>query len=103
GITSELDLGSTAIGQGKVLATPLEMASIAQTIGAEGLRYPLSILPGPNPRPTRVISRKVAHTVRRAMIGVVASGTGTSASLGTVTVAGKTGTAELGNTRGPGA
>ena len=40
-------------------------------------------------------SAAVARTVRRLMIGVVRSGTGTSAAIPGVTVAGKTGTAEL--------
>jgi cell division protein FtsI/penicillin-binding protein 2 len=37
----------------------------------------------------------VARTVRRLMVGVVHSGTGTAAAIPGVTVAGKTGTAEL--------
>jgi cell division protein FtsI/penicillin-binding protein 2 len=37
----------------------------------------------------------VARTVRHLMIGVVRNGTGTSAAIPGVTVAGKTGTAEL--------
>ena len=40
-------------------------------------------------------SAAVARTVRRLMIGVVRSGTGTSAAIPGVVVAGKTGTAEL--------
>ena len=103
GITSALDLGSTAIGQGKVLATPLEMASIAQAIGNGGVQYRPTIVPGPLPFPRRAISKKVAHTIRRLMVEVVQRGTGTSAALAPGQVAGKTGTAELGNTRGPGA
>ena len=31
-IPNDLELGVSAIGQGQVLATPLEMASVAQTI-----------------------------------------------------------------------
>jgi peptidoglycan glycosyltransferase len=43
------------------------------------------------------MSSQVAHTVRHLMIDVVREGTGTSAAIPGVTVAGKTGTAELGN------
>ena len=41
------------------------------------------------------MSSEVAHTVRHLMIDVVRNGTGTSAAIPGVTVAGKTGTAEL--------
>ena len=41
------------------------------------------------------MSRRVARQLERMMIDVVAYGTGTSASLAPVKVAGKTGTAEL--------
>ena len=37
-ITSPLEVGSTAIGQGRVLATPLRLASVAQTVGSGGVR-----------------------------------------------------------------
>ena len=36
--STPLDLGSTAIGQGRVLATPLQLASVAQTIANGGVR-----------------------------------------------------------------
>jgi cell division protein FtsI/penicillin-binding protein 2 len=94
-IQGELDLGSTAIGQGQVLATPLEMATVAATIADGGRRPQPTFLQGhPAPR-VSVTSDSVAHTMRRLMIGVVREGTGTSAAIPGVTVAGKTGTAEL--------
>ena len=37
-IGDDLAVGSSAIGQGKVLATPLEMALVAATIGERGRR-----------------------------------------------------------------
>jgi peptidoglycan glycosyltransferase len=94
-IQGELDLGSTAIGQGQVLATPLEMATVAATIADGGRRPQPTFLQGhPAPR-VSVTSDSVAHTMRRLMIDVVREGTGTSAAIPGVTVAGKTGTAEL--------
>jgi transpeptidase family protein/penicillin-binding protein len=99
-IDSDLDLGVSAIGQGQVLATPLEMASVAQTIANKGVREPTSIVTDRSLRaaakPVRVTSPETAATMRDLMIGVVTSGTGTAAALPGVSVAGKTGTAELG-------
>ena len=44
-IGEEIDLGVSAIGQGEVLATPLQMATVAQTIANGGVREPTSIVP----------------------------------------------------------
>jgi cell division protein FtsI/penicillin-binding protein 2 len=96
-IQGELDVGSTAIGQGKVLASALEMATIAATIADAGRRpAPALILGAPSAAGVPVTSARVARTVRHLMIGVVRSGTGTAAAIPGVIVAGKTGTAELG-------
>ncbi len=99
-IGDDLDLGVTAIGQGEVLATPLEMASVAQTIAMRGVRQPTAIVRDrdlqPAAKPVRVASRKIAGQLRDLMIEVVNAGTGTAAALPGVQVAGKTGTAELG-------
>ncbi len=95
-IQGELDVGSTAIGQGQVLATPLQMASVAATIADGGRRPTPSFLPAKTSGSgVRVTSASVARTVRHLMIGVVRFGTGTAATIPGVTVAGKTGTAEL--------
>jgi penicillin-binding protein A len=94
-IQGELDVGSTAIGQGQVLATPLEMASVATTIADGGRRPRPTFVPGKPAASVPVMSESVAHTMRRLMIGVVREGTGTAAAIPGVTVAGKTGTAEL--------
>jgi peptidoglycan glycosyltransferase len=99
-VGSELDLGVSAIGQGEVLATPLEMASVAQTIGNGGVREPTSVVANPKLRPgakpVRVMSKKIAGELTELMIGVVTGGTGTAAAIPEAQVAGKTGTAELG-------
>jgi peptidoglycan glycosyltransferase len=95
-IRGELDLGSTAIGQGQVQASALEMAVVAATI-ADGGRRPRPTFAGAGPQAADVqaTSAAVARTVRRLMIGVVRSGTGSAAAIPEVVVAGKTGTAEL--------
>jgi cell division protein FtsI/penicillin-binding protein 2 len=94
-IHGELDVGSTAIGQGQVVATPLQMATVAATIADGGRRPRVTFTPGAPKYATRAVSASVARTVRRLMIGVVRTGTGTAAAIPGVVVAGKTGTAEL--------
>ena len=98
-IASPLEVGSTAIGQGRVLATPLVMASVAQTVAAGGVRTLPSLRPGGSRRSMRVTTRKVARTLEELMVDVVEYGTGTAAALPDAKVAGKTGTAELEDTR----
>jgi cell division protein FtsI/penicillin-binding protein 2 len=99
-IGEEIDLGVSAIGQGEVLATPLEMASVAQTIANGGVREPTSIVNNkklrPDAKPVRVMKKKIADELTELMIGVVNEGTGTAGAISTAQVAGKTGTAELG-------
>jgi cell division protein FtsI/penicillin-binding protein 2 len=99
-IGDDLDLGVSAIGQGEVLATPLEMATIAQAVARGGVRMPTPMVSDPALRadaePVRVTSPQIARQLRDLMIGVVTAGTGTAAALPGIQVAGKTGTAELG-------
>lgn len=102
-IGDDLAVGSSAIGQGKVLASALEMTDIAATIAMSGRRPIPTLLAGQPPRFVYVTSPRVAGLVQRMMIAVVQFGTGTAAEIPGVPVAGKTGTAELGNTTGSGA
>jgi cell division protein FtsI/penicillin-binding protein 2 len=102
-LTSNLETGSSAIGQGKVQATALEMADVGATIAMGGRRPVPTLLAGAPPRFVHVTSQSVANEVQQMMIAVVQYGTGTSAQIPGVVVAGKTGTAELTDTAAPGA
>ncbi len=98
------ELAQMGFGQGALLMTPLQMALIGATIA----------MGGNEPRPYIVrqvvfngnvtsvnaaatlaspLSADTADKVKKMMVAVVQSGTGTTASLAGVTVAGKTGTA----------
>jgi len=99
-IGEDVDLGVSAIGQGEVLATPLQMASVAQTIANGGVRQPTSVVANrklrPEAEPVRVTSRQLAKEMTDLMVGVVTGGTGFAGAIPEAQVAGKTGTAELG-------
>jgi cell division protein FtsI/penicillin-binding protein 2 len=97
-VGDDLAVGSSAIGQGYVQATALQMTLVAATIADDG-RMPLPTLElGAPPRFVRVTTPRVAREVARMMRAVVAEGTGTAAQIDGVVVAGKTGTAELRST-----
>jgi penicillin-binding protein A len=106
---SDLDAAQTiqsAIGQYNVRATPLQMAEIAACIANGGTLmkpYLVKQLVGPDfaivdtTKPTAVrqaISSEVAAELTTMMENVVNKGTGTTAQIPGVQVAGKTGTAE---------
>jgi penicillin-binding protein A len=100
-IQSPLEVASTAIGQFETLATPLQLVSTAQVISADGVRYLPTLAAGEPTERVRVTSAEVARTIESMMVDVVAYGTGTAAAISGIKVAGKTGTAELEDTRGP--
>jgi len=97
-IGDDLAVGSSAIGQGMVQATPLEMSDVAATIAMGGRRPIPTLLAHQRPHFVRVTPARVAHQVQQMMVAVVQYGTGTSAQIPGVEVAGKTGTAELKDT-----
>ena len=99
-IGDALAVGSTAIGQGRLLATTPQMASVAATIAAGGRRAAPTLLRSERVSPRRAVEARVARIVGAYMAEVVATGTGTAAALPGVAVAGKTGTAELRSTAG---
>jgi peptidoglycan glycosyltransferase len=102
-----VDVGRTAIGQALLLATPLQMCEVAQTIGNGGVRMEPRLVQKvvdpdgrtvetPSPKAAeRVISAATAAKLTAMMKQVVKEGTGTAAALQGVELAGKTGTAEI--------
>jgi len=94
-VGDDLAVGSTAIGQGKVLATPLLMADVASAIAQDGRRPRPTLLKGGGGVAGRATTPATARFIARAMRSVVTDGTGIGAAVPGVKVAGKTGTAEL--------
>ena len=107
--SNQIDVGRMGIGQDKLLATPLQMATVAQTIANGGMRMEPRlvaqvrdpdgrVIDEPLPEEAeRVMSEDSASKVAAMMRNVVEQGTGTAAQLEGVDVSGKTGTAEVGD------
>jgi penicillin-binding protein A len=107
--SDQVDVGRMAIGQDKLQVTPLQMATVAQTVANGGVRMEPRLvekvvdpdgrtIDEPLPEEAeRVMSRESADQLARMMRNVVEQGTGTAAQLEGVDVSGKTGTAEVGD------
>ncbi len=101
-----IDLARAAIGQERLLVTPLQMAEVVAAIANGGRQMKPQIwsrVVDPDGRVadrldpseySRPISPETAAALTAAMQGVVTEGTGTNAAIPGVAVAGKTGTAE---------
>jgi hypothetical protein len=93
-----VERAAAAIGQARVEASPLHMASVAAGVSSGTWRAPRLVRSAP-PGPEKPIS--VAPTLRELMRLVVTSGTGTAANIAGAPVYGKTGTAEFGTRQPP--
>jgi len=106
--SDKTNIAQQSIGQGEVLITPLHAALLAATIANKGIMmqpYAVSsitdsenkIIKEFKPKQiSQVIDENAANIIKDVMVEVVKSGTGTKAKVSKVTVAGKTGTAEVG-------
>jgi hypothetical protein len=99
----DTDLASAAIGQGRVLASPLNMAAVAAAIADGAWRQPrlvpASLIPAGGSAPRR-LEPAVVSALRRLMPAVVSEGTASGVAFPAGT-AGKTGTAEYGSGEHP--
>jgi cell division protein FtsI/penicillin-binding protein 2 len=98
-----VELGAAAIGQGRVTASPVQMATVAATAASGQWRQPVLIL---QPRAITesavsgtlppAVTPAVVNALRSFMAEVVTAGTGRAAAVSGQQIAGKTGTAEFG-------
>jgi cell division protein FtsI/penicillin-binding protein 2 len=86
---------SQAIGQGRVEASPLHMATVAGAV-ASGAWHPPRLLSDNLAAPAVTLDPQVVPLLKELTGEVVRTGTGTAAAVAGQAVAGKTGTAEVG-------
>lgn len=101
-----VQVAASSIGQGQVLATPLQMAMVASTIANDGkLMKPYLVAEVESPSGSmvektepkvlsEVTDEEVAQTLQDYMVNVVRNGSASRAYARRLNVAGKTGTAE---------
>ena len=99
GINSEGKLADTGFGQGNLLVNPIHMASIYSSFYNNGNMIKPYIEYKENKNPEILIenafSKETANTIKEDLIQVVEQGSANDMKVNGVTIAGKTGTAEL--------
>jgi len=106
-LLSKTVLASFAFGQGKLLATPVQLAVLASAIGNGGYAVTPKIVLGtfdrngiweetPDYSKNRVMSTKTAETIKNMMINVVENGSGKNAKPEEGSAGGKTASAQTG-------
>ena len=97
--TSEIQLADSGFGQGQILVNPIHFATIYAAFVNEGNIVRPRLIYSENSAPILwkegAFSPKTAKIIRDDLIQVVERGTGKDAKIPGVTLAGKTGTAEL--------
>jgi cell division protein FtsI/penicillin-binding protein 2 len=95
--TNEADLAATAIGQGQVLVSPLDMAMVAAAVDSGQVRAPRLVTGAPDDSaPPAALPAAVVSDLHALMAQVVATGTASGTGLPPGTYA-KTGTAQYGS------
>ena len=108
-LQSSGELANFSFGQGQLLATPLQVAAMMNTIAAGGVcrtpSFVLAVLDGESgevvesgaiPAARQVFSARTAQRLQQLLTGVVAEGTGRQGAPIHGSAAGKTGTAQTG-------
>jgi peptidoglycan glycosyltransferase len=102
-----IDIGRAAIGQERLLTTPLQMAEVAATVANQGvLMRPTFVQQVTDPdgrtvqkldphEQSTVVSEQTASQVTEMMTNVTEEGTAAGLTVGGLAFAGKTGTAEI--------
>ncbi len=92
------EAAASAIGQGRVTASPLHMASVAAAVASGTWRQPTLILEPARPAEVQPndLGPEVTAALQRMMRSVVTSGTGGAVARAGSDISGKTGSAEFG-------
>jgi hypothetical protein len=98
--TDLADRAAESIGQGRILTSPLQMASVAAAVASGVWRQPFVSAAAPTGNPQHAIPAVVLTNLRSFMGLVVSSGTAAGSGLPAGTL-GKTGTAEVGTKNPP--